>query len=57
MLWEYLTSPDIKEASKKYLVAILPIGSIEIHGPHMPTGTDSITIREVARMALKRSLQ
>lgn len=54
MLWECLTSPDIKEASKKYLVAILPIGSIEIHGPHMPTGTDSITIREMARMASEK---
>ncbi|MEM2981408.1 MAG: creatininase family protein [Thermoproteota archaeon] len=54
MLWECLTSPDIKEAAEKKLVAILPVGSIEIHGPHMPTGTDSITIREIARMAAEK---
>ncbi|RJS93209.1 hypothetical protein CW705_01840 [Candidatus Bathyarchaeota archaeon] len=36
MLYESLTSPDIEEASKRGLIAILPIGSIEIHGPHMP---------------------
>jgi creatinine amidohydrolase len=54
MLWEHLTSPDIKTAAEKNLVTVLPIGSIEIHGPHMPTGTDSITIREVARMAAEK---
>lgn len=54
MLWECLTSPEIKEAAEKNLVAILPLGSIEIHGPHMPTGTDSITIREITRMAAEK---
>jgi creatinine amidohydrolase len=54
MLWECLTSPDIKEAVEKNLVAVIPIGSIEIHGPHMPIGTDSITIREVTRMAAEK---
>ncbi|MEM3523921.1 MAG: creatininase family protein [Thermoproteota archaeon] len=54
MLWECLTSPDIKEAAEKNLVAVLPVGSIEIHGPHMPTGTDSITIREITRMAAEK---
>ena len=38
MLFEHLTSLDVKEASEKGLVAILPVGSIEIHGPHMPVG-------------------
>jgi creatinine amidohydrolase len=54
MLWEHLTSPDIKTAAREGLVAVLPIGSIEIHGPHMPTGTDSITICEIAKMAAER---
>jgi len=30
-------------------VALLPIGSIEQHGPHLPLGTDSIIAEEVAR--------
>lgn len=54
MLWEYLTSPDIKEAVDKKLIAVLPIGSIEIHGPHMPTGTDSLTIWEIVRKAAEK---
>jgi len=54
MLYEYLTSLDVEEASKKGLVAILPIGSIEIHGPHMPVGTDSIAVYNIARLAAEK---
>jgi len=54
MLYEFLTSLDVEEASKKGLVAILPIGSIEIHGPHMPVGTDSITVYKIARLAAEK---
>ena len=51
MLYEHLTSPDVKEAAEKVSLAILPIGSIEVHGPHMPTGTDSIIVFEIAKAA------
>jgi len=54
MLCEHLTSPDVKEAAEKGLVAILPVGSIEVHGPHMPTGTDSITVYDIARLATQK---
>ncbi|MEM1558009.1 MAG: creatininase family protein [Thermoproteota archaeon] len=54
MLWECLTSPGIKEAVDKKLIAVLPIGSVEIHGPHMPTGTDSLTIREIVIKAVEK---
>jgi creatinine amidohydrolase len=54
MLLEHMTSPDVREAAEKGLIAILPIGSIEVHGPHMPTGTDSITAHEIARRACEK---
>jgi creatinine amidohydrolase len=54
MLFENMTSPDVKEAVEKALVAILPIGSIEVHGPHMPTGTDSIVAFRVAEIAAEK---
>lgn len=54
MLYEHLTSPDVKEAAEKRLVAILPIGSIEIHGPHMPTGTDTIAVYNIAKLAAEK---
>ncbi len=49
-----MTSPDVKKATENGLVAVLPIGSIEVHGPHMPTGTDSITAHEIARIAAEK---
>ncbi len=35
-----LTSTDISGVSGEDCVAILPVGAIEQHGPHLPTGTD-----------------
>ena len=34
---------------KKKQVAIIPVGSIEQHGPHLPVSTDSDIVTEVAR--------
>ncbi|MCX8171365.1 MAG: creatininase family protein [Candidatus Bathyarchaeota archaeon] len=54
MLFEHMTSLDLKEASERGLIAILPIGSIEAHGPHMPLGTDSISAFEIAKRAAEK---
>ncbi|EWG06735.1 MAG: hypothetical protein ASUL_07954 [Candidatus Aramenus sulfurataquae] len=35
-------------------VGLLPIGSVEQHGPHLPMGTDSIIAEEVARRVEER---
>lgn len=54
MLLEHLTSLDVREASKKGLIAILPVGSVEVHGPHMPIGTDSMTVYNIAKLAAEK---
>jgi len=56
MLYEHLTSLNIKAAADKGLVAILPIGSIEIHGSHMLAGTDSITVHRIAALAAESGI-
>ncbi|KAI0565613.1 Creatinine amidohydrolase [Gracilaria domingensis] len=45
--WEYLSSPEISGLQ----MAILPLGSIESHGPHLPLGTDAILASELASKA------
>ena len=35
-----LTQPEIAAQLKKNPLVILPQGSVEQHGPHLPTGTD-----------------
>ena len=38
-----------KTITKKKQVAVIPVGSIEQHGPHLPISTDSDIVTEVAR--------
>ena len=35
-----LTQPEIAAQLKKNPLVIFPAGSVEQHGPHLPTGTD-----------------
>lgn len=42
--WQYLTWPEIKERAKQCDIAILPMGSIEQHGLHLPTGHDTLQL-------------
>ena len=48
MLWEEMTSKDIKEAAATHGVCILPLGIHEKHGNHLPVGTDMYIVRSVA---------
>ena len=42
--------PNLRQLiKKKKQVAIIPIGSIEQHGPHLPISTDSDIVTEVAK--------
>lgn len=53
MIWEQLTSPEIAALDRERTVVILPIGSLEQHGNHMPLGTDSMLAEAVAGAAAR----
>ncbi len=40
--WDNLTWPEIKQLSADQAIVLLPVGSTEQHGPHLPTGCDAI---------------
>jgi creatinine amidohydrolase len=42
--WEHLTHKEFLALKAKKPWVILPIGSIEQHGPHLPVGTDSLIL-------------
>lgn len=44
-----MTSPEAAEAVARSRTAVLPLGSIEQHGPHLPNGTDTFAAELVAR--------
>jgi creatinine amidohydrolase len=52
--WTRLTAPDIRElAARGNALAVLPVGSLEQHGPHLPVITDTRTAWEVAIRAAR----
>lgn len=44
-----MTWTEVDEALKERPVAILPVGAVEAHGPHLPLATDTIIATEMAR--------
>ena len=49
-----LTWKEAREALDRGVVAILPIGSTEAHGPHLPLATDVIISLEMSRRAAEK---
>ncbi|MFP3914850.1 MAG: creatininase family protein [Actinomycetota bacterium] len=49
-----LTSPDVAELIERRGVAVLPFGSVEQHGPHLPCGTDTMAADLVAEAVAER---
>ncbi len=53
--WEELTAPDfVKAVERSGGTAVIPIGVLEKHGPHLPIGTDLLDAREVALRGVKK---
>ena len=48
MTWE-----EVRDADLDHAVAILPIGAVEAHGPHLPLGTDVIIAEAMAKPTLR----
>jgi len=47
--WQDFTMPDFEAARDESRTVILPVGSLEEHGPHLPLGTDAFHALELAR--------
>ena len=54
MLMEDMTSREFAQGLKKTRTAILPIGSVEEHGGHLPLKTDTMHIEALARAAAEQ---
>ena len=54
MLWEKLREEEFDLAIERSRgVCVVPIGCLEMHGQHLPVGTDTMTCRHIAREASK----
>jgi creatinine amidohydrolase len=51
---EELSAPQLTDLLKKTETILIPLGSIEQHGPHLPIGTDLMIATEIARRISER---
>ncbi|MGD9828717.1 MAG: creatininase family protein [Hyphomicrobiaceae bacterium] len=51
VMWKEMTAEELVAKAKADAVVIMPVGSIEQHGPHLPVGVDTYLAEEVSRLA------
>ena len=49
--WSRLKAPELRALAKDNAIVIVPLGSTEQHGPHLPTQVDCLLAGEIARRA------
>jgi creatinine amidohydrolase len=49
-----LTQPEIAAQLRRHALVILPAGSVEQHGPHLPTGTDIFAANAIAHAVAEK---
>lgn len=54
-LYEHHTWPELGEMAKRQPVVVLPVGSVEDHGPHLPLDTDNFLIWSICEAAAQRA--
>jgi len=52
--WREITWMDFRELKKEDALVVLPIGTVEQHGPHLPVGTDGFVIEKLAEEVCSR---
>ncbi|MGE0765021.1 MAG: creatininase family protein [Hyphomicrobiaceae bacterium] len=50
-MWKELTAAEIREMAGRGATVILPVASMEQHGPHLAVGVDTILCENVCRLA------
>jgi len=55
MLWMDLTAEELRAKAAADAIVVLPVASIEQHGPHLPVGVDTILCSGVCKAAAERA--
>jgi creatinine amidohydrolase len=51
VMWKSLTAADLQAKAKADAIVVLPVASVEQHGPHLPVGVDAILTEAVCEGA------
>jgi Creatinine amidohydrolase len=49
VMWKELTAEELRANAAADAIVVLPVGSMEQHGPHLPVGVDTILTEGVCR--------
>lgn len=55
VLWMELTAEELRAKAARDAIVVLPVASIEQHGPHLPVGVDTILCSGVCKAAAERA--
>jgi creatinine amidohydrolase len=53
--YDDLTWPESRDAAGQNVVVLIPVGTIEDHGPHLPLNTDNVIVEAVCFETARRS--
>jgi creatinine amidohydrolase len=51
VMWKFLTAADLRAKAQAGAIVVLPVASMEQHGPHLPVGVDTILCEAVCQAA------
>jgi creatinine amidohydrolase len=51
VMWKELTAADLRDKAQGGAIVLLPVASMEQHGPHLPVGVDTILCEAVCKAA------
>jgi creatinine amidohydrolase len=51
VMWKELTAADLRDKAQAGAIVLLPVASMEQHGPHLPVGVDTILCEGVCKAA------
>ncbi len=54
IVWAESSGPVVAEFARTCDTAVIPVGCVEMHGPQNPTGTDSINVERICRLAAEQ---
>jgi creatinine amidohydrolase len=52
--YQDLSWPELRDLAAADPVVVLPVGTTEQHGPHLPLSTDYLTAGSIARAAVEQ---
>ena len=55
IFWNDLSTTDFDNLDPNKTVALIPLGAIEQHGPHLPVSTDATIAEEMCRRAAEKT--